>query len=70
MFGVLLESIARNSLYFYMVIQFLEGLSLLDFRRDEIIKRKIKQVFATHFHQSNQVSQFTKRKGQWDQEFY
>ena len=37
--------------------QFLEGLASLDFRRDEFIKRKIKQIFAAYFHIFNQVCQ-------------
>ncbi|CAB3980865.1 Hypothetical predicted protein, partial [Paramuricea clavata] len=34
--------------------EFLEGLASLDFRRDEFIKRKIKQIFAAYFHVFNQ----------------
>lgn len=34
--------------------EFLEGLASLDFRRDEFIKRKIKQIFATYFQAFNQ----------------
>ncbi|XP_046847860.1 protein MMS22-like isoform X2 [Xenia sp. Carnegie-2017] len=34
--------------------EFIEGLTTLDFRRDEYIKRKIKQIFASYFHIFNQ----------------
>lgn len=43
--------------------QFLEGLSSLDFRRDEFIKRKIKQIFAAYFHIFNQVCQIRFNEG-------
>lgn len=37
--------------------QFLQGLSFLDFKRDEFIRRKIKQVFTTYFRLFNQMLQ-------------
>ncbi|XP_068755501.1 protein MMS22-like [Montipora capricornis] len=37
--------------------QFLQGLACLDFKRDEFIRRKIKQVFTTYFRPFNQMLQ-------------
>jgi len=37
--------------------QFLQGLASLDFKRDEFIRRKIKQVFTTYFRLFNQMLQ-------------
>ncbi|KAK3735817.1 hypothetical protein QZH41_019916 [Actinostola sp. cb2023] len=38
---------------------FLQGLSCLDFRRDDFIKRKIRQIFGKYFHPLCQVSAIT-----------
>lgn len=35
--------------------QFLQGLACLDFKRDEFIRRKIKQIFISYFRLFNQV---------------
>lgn len=37
--------------------QFLQGLACLDFKRDEFIRRKIKQMFTTYFRLFNQMLQ-------------
>ena len=46
---------SATGLKFWFCVQFLQGLACLDFKRDEFIRRKVKQVFTTYFRLFSQV---------------